>query len=166
MTTPDKTEPSRRHGLRSARRSTSSPPTARRGWQDSPPARCAASTGFTAHPAGVPEPRRVRLANVYEKSAPLREYPERRTGPLSQSLFGGKTPMADALPPPAGEPGDTGCPRLEDALASFDCRISPVVSVGTTTFCFATLFRLFCHPAPQGLVWFDRSYHALMRPAC
>ncbi|KAA1346530.1 FMN reductase, partial [Escherichia coli] len=22
------------------------------------------------------------------------------------------------------------------------------------------------HPAPQGLVWFDRGYHALMRPAC
>ncbi|MCV3304863.1 FMN reductase, partial [Leclercia adecarboxylata] len=22
------------------------------------------------------------------------------------------------------------------------------------------------HPVPQGLVWFDRGYHALMRPAC
>lgn len=43
--------------------------------------------------------------------------------PLS-NLFGGKTPMADRFAAARWQTGDTGCPRLENALASFDCRIS------------------------------------------
>ena len=43
--------------------------------------------------------------------------------PLS-NLFGGKTPMAERFTAARWQTGDTGCPRLEDALASFDCRIS------------------------------------------
>ena len=62
--------------------------------------------------------------------------------------------------------GETGCPRLEAALASFDCRISQVVSVGTHDILFCDIVSIVRHPAPQGLVWFDRGYHALMRPAC
>jgi flavin reductase len=85
--------------------------------------------------------------------------------PLS-NLFGGKTPMAERFAAARWQTGDTGCPRLEDALASFDCRISQVVSVGTHDILFCDIVSIIRHPAPQGLVWFDRGYHALMRPAC
>lgn len=85
--------------------------------------------------------------------------------PLS-NLFGGKTAMADRFAAACWQTGATGCPRLEDALASFDCRISQVVSVGTHDILFCTIESITRHPAPQGLVWFDRGYHALLRPAC
>jgi len=82
------------------------------------------------------------------------------------NLFGGKTPMADRFAAAQWQTGATGCPRLADALASFDCRISQVVSVGTHDILFCDIVAITRHPVPQGLVWFDRGYHALMRPAC
>ncbi|WP_225759100.1 NADH-dependent FMN reductase RutF [Leclercia sp. Marseille-Q4284] len=82
------------------------------------------------------------------------------------NLFGGKTPMADRFAAAQWQIGATGCPRLADALASFDCRISQVVSVGTHDILFCEIVAITRHPVPQGLVWFDRGYHALMRPAC
>ncbi|WP_312191169.1 NADH-dependent FMN reductase RutF [Leclercia sp.] len=82
------------------------------------------------------------------------------------NLFGGKTPMADRFAAAQWQTGATGCPRLADALASFDCRISQVVSVGTHDILFCEIVAITRHPVPQGLVWFDRGYHALMRPAC
>ncbi|MEL2243047.1 pyrimidine utilization flavin reductase protein F [Leclercia adecarboxylata] len=82
------------------------------------------------------------------------------------NLFGGKTPMADRFAAADWQTGATGCPRLDDALASFDCRISQVVSVGTHDILFCEIVAITRHPVPQGLVWFDRGYHALMRPAC
>ncbi|EJH5191377.1 flavin reductase, partial [Escherichia coli O145:H28] len=53
-----------------------------------------------------------------------------------------------------------------EALVSFDCRISQVVSVGTHDILFCAIEAIHRHATPYGLVWFDRSYHALMRPAC
>ena len=85
--------------------------------------------------------------------------------PLS-ALFGGKTPMEARFESGRWQTGTTGCPRLEDALASFDCRISSVVSVGTHDVLLCEVVDIICHPEPQGLVWFDRRYHALLRPAC
>ena len=82
------------------------------------------------------------------------------------NLFGGKTPMADRFAAAGWQTGATGCPRLDEALASFDCRISQVVSVGTHDILFCEIVAITRHPLPQGLVWFDRGYHALMRPAC
>ncbi|HFZ8995778.1 TPA: NADH-dependent FMN reductase RutF [Citrobacter freundii] len=82
------------------------------------------------------------------------------------TLFGGKTPMAERFAAASWLPGETGCPRLEAALASFDCNISQVVSVGTHDILFCEIIAITRHPVPQGLVWFDRGYHALMRPAC
>ena len=82
------------------------------------------------------------------------------------NLFGGKTPMADRFAAAEWQTGATGCPRLADALASFDCRISQVVSVGTHDILLCEIVAITRHPVPQGLVWFDRGYHALMRPAC
>ncbi len=85
--------------------------------------------------------------------------------PLS-NLFGGKTPMAERFAAAQWQPGVTGCPRLNDALVSFDCRISQVVSVGSHDILFCEVAAIVKHPQPRGLMWFDRSYHTLMRPAC
>ncbi|EFM0346608.1 FMN reductase, partial [Escherichia coli] len=85
--------------------------------------------------------------------------------PLS-NLFGGKTPMEHRFAAARWQTGVTGCLQLEEALVSFDCRISQVVSVGTHDILFCAIEAIHRHATPYGLVWFDRSYHALMRPAC
>lgn len=82
------------------------------------------------------------------------------------NLFGGKTAMAERFAAASWQTGETGCPRLEGALASFDCHITQVVSVGTHDILFCEIKAIVHHPAPEGLVWFDRHYHTLMRPAC
>lgn len=40
-----------------------------------------------------------------------------------------------------------------------------MVSVGTHDILFCAIEAIHRHTTPYGLVWFDRSYHALMRPA-
>jgi flavin reductase len=82
--------------------------------------------------------------------------------PLS-NLFGGKTPMEDRFAAARWQPAKQAVrvlrmrwPRLTAASARWSAR---------TTSCFATLFR-YSPPRAAGLVWFDRGYHALMRPAC
>ncbi|RKQ39766.1 NADH-dependent FMN reductase RutF [Enterobacter sp. R1(2018)] len=82
------------------------------------------------------------------------------------NLFGGKTPMAERFSAARWRQGVSGCPRLEGAVASFDCRISQVVSVGTHDILFCELVALERNDDTHGLVWFDRGYHQLMRPAC
>lgn len=82
------------------------------------------------------------------------------------NLFGGKTPMVERFAAADWQTGETGSPRLMGALASFDCRINQVVSVGTHDILFCDILDIARHDTPQGLVWFDRGYHALMRPAC
>ncbi|RDT53926.1 NADH-dependent FMN reductase RutF [Phytobacter ursingii] len=82
------------------------------------------------------------------------------------NLFGGKTAMAERFAAARWQTGETGCPRLEGALASFDCHITQVVSVGTHDILFCEIQAIVHHPAPEGLVWFNRHYHTLMRPAC
>ncbi|MFB0778017.1 flavin reductase family protein, partial [Aeromonas salmonicida] len=44
--------------------------------------------------------------------------------------------------PAGGTVGITGCPQLEGALVSFNCRISQVVSVGTHDILFCELVAL------------------------
>lgn len=82
------------------------------------------------------------------------------------NLFGGKTPMADRFAAASWRSGVSGSPLLEGAVASFDCRISQVVSVGTHDILFCQLVALERNDDTHGLVWFDRGYHQLMRPAC
>lgn len=82
------------------------------------------------------------------------------------TLFGGKTSMAERFGAAQWQTGEIGCPRLAGALASFDCRISQVVSVGTHDILFCTIEDIAHLPAPDGLMWFNRNYHTLPRPAC
>lgn len=60
------------------------------------------------------------------------------------NLFGGKTPMEHRFAAARWQTGVTGCPQLEEALVSFDCRISQVVSVGTHDILFCDAPRDKC----------------------
>lgn len=55
----------------------------------------------------------------------------------------------------------TGAPAIEDALASFDCRITDVHEVGTHSVFYARVEDIRRHESRRGLVYFDRAYHAL-----
>ena len=82
------------------------------------------------------------------------------------NLFGGKTPMAERFTAAEWRYGVTGSPQLEGAVVSFDCRVSQTVSVGTHDILFCEVMEITRNDATHGLVWFDRGYHQLMRPAC
>ncbi|MGX7344584.1 flavin reductase [Acetobacter pasteurianus] len=55
----------------------------------------------------------------------------------------------------------TGAPVLEEAVASFDCKISQIVEVGTHSVMFGIVQALRTHATAHGLVYFNRMYHAL-----
>ncbi len=119
-----------------------------------------------SHITGVPESWGVRVWPVFNENRTLCVNTlSAGQEPLS-NLFGGKTPMEHRFAAARWQTGVTGCPQLEEALVSFDCRISQVVSVGTHDILFCAIEAIHRHATPYGLVWFDRSYHALMRPAC
>lgn len=80
-------------------------------------------------------------------------------------IFGGKTPMADRFAAGCWHNGPQGCPRLDDALIAFDCTISQVTTVGSHDILFCTINTLICNETSHGLVWFDRTWHHLSRPA-
>jgi len=79
------------------------------------------------------------------------------------SLFGGKTPMADRFVAAEWSTAVTGSPVLAGAVASFDCRITQIVSVGTHDTLFCEVVGLVRNDDAHGLAWFDRGYHPLMR---
>lgn len=82
--------------------------------------------------------------------------------PLS-NLFGGKTPMEERFVAAEWSTLVTGAPVLAGAIASFDCKISQVVSVGTHDILFCEAQALVCNESSHGLIYFDRGYHHLLR---
>ncbi len=68
------------------------------------------------------------------------------------TLFGGKTAMDERFAAADWQTGATGCPRLEAALVSFDCRIDQRVSVGTHDILFCHVVAITRHPEPRGLM--------------
>lgn len=84
--------------------------------------------------------------------------------PLS-NLFGGKTPTEDRFAAARWQTGRRAA-RVWRRPPPHSTAASAVVSVGTHDILFCDIVSIVRHPAPQGLVWFDRGYHALMRPAC
>ncbi len=77
-----------------------------------------------------------------------------------------KRQWTSVLPPPTGRPAPPavrGWRRLWSALTAASTSAS---ASGRTTFCFVTSWPFTRHPEPRGLMWFDRGYHTLMRPAC
>lgn len=55
----------------------------------------------------------------------------------------------------------TGCPVLEDAIVSFDCRIVDVTEVGTHTVFFAEVEAIKLGAKHEGLIYFGRAYHRI-----
>jgi flavin reductase len=58
----------------------------------------------------------------------------------------------------------TGAPVLEGAVASFDCRITQVVEVGTHSVFFCEAAAIATSARHEGLIYFGRSYHRITRP--
>ncbi len=56
---------------------------------------------------------------------------------------------------------ETGSPVLADATVSFDCRVVQVTDVGTHHVLFCEVAEIATNGAAQGLIYFNRSYHAL-----
>ncbi|URQ62105.1 pyrimidine utilization flavin reductase protein F [Pantoea alhagi] len=79
------------------------------------------------------------------------------------NLFGGKTPMAERFIAAEWSTLLTGAPILNGAVASFDCRISQTISVGTHDILFCEAQALVCNQHGAGLIYFDRGYHHLLR---
>lgn len=55
----------------------------------------------------------------------------------------------------------TGAPALEEAVASFDCRIDRIVEVGTHSVMFGVVEAIRIGEPVGGLVYFNRAYHVL-----
>jgi len=75
------------------------------------------------------------------------------------NLFGGKTPMAERFVAADWTTQATGSPILSGALASFDCSVSRIVSVGTHDILVCETRALVFGDGSRGLIYFDRRYH-------
>lgn len=78
-------------------------------------------------------------------------------------LFGGKTPMAERFQAAEWSTLVTGSPVLAGAVASFDCRVTRITSVGTHDVLICEILALVSNDQTHGLIWFDRGYHHLKR---
>jgi flavin reductase len=77
------------------------------------------------------------------------------------NLFGGKTPMAERFAAANWSTWTTGAPVLDEAAATFDCRISQINSVGTHDILCCEVVALKHRVRADALVYFDRHYHEL-----
>ncbi len=55
----------------------------------------------------------------------------------------------------------TGAPRLQDATVAFDCRVINRHAVGTHSVMFSEVVGIATATSGQGLMYFDRHFHAL-----
>ncbi|MCJ8506294.1 flavin reductase [Rhizobium lemnae] len=76
-------------------------------------------------------------------------------------LFGGKTPVDERFAAATWYRTETGCLRLEGALASFDCTISSVADGGTHDVLFCSVETIDIRSEGQGLIYFDRAYRTV-----
>jgi flavin reductase len=58
---------------------------------------------------------------------------------------------------------ETGAPVLQDATVAFDCRITQNVEVGTHTVFFCEVEAIALGTVHEGLIYFGRAYHRLVR---
>lgn len=76
-------------------------------------------------------------------------------------LFGGKTPMAERFAETDWRPGKTGAPVLDQAVVSFDCRVSARQAIGTHEVIFCEVVSVVADPTSQASVYFGRKFHDL-----
>ncbi len=55
----------------------------------------------------------------------------------------------------------TGAPALADASVSLDCRIARIETIGTHSVFFCEVVDVAIAPDPDGLIYFNRTYHQL-----
>lgn len=77
------------------------------------------------------------------------------------NLFGGKSTMDERFAAAGWDRSVTGAPVLEGALASFDCKISKRVNVGTHDILFCEVAGIRQRDEAGSLVYFGRGYHHL-----
>jgi flavin reductase len=80
--------------------------------------------------------------------------------PVSR-LFGGKTPVEERFAAATWTKTETGTPRLADALASFECRITEVHDGSTHDVLFCEVLDITQRDEGQALVYFDRAYRTV-----
>ncbi|MFM0504978.1 flavin reductase [Paraburkholderia caffeinilytica] len=78
-------------------------------------------------------------------------------------IFGGGTPVDQRFDTVAWAASETGCPRLPDALVSFDCRISSMTACGTHDIALCEVQAITIGEAKSALIYFERRYHAICR---
>lgn len=76
-------------------------------------------------------------------------------------LFGGKTPVSERFAAADWQVTETGCHRLPNALASFDCRIVSVADGGTHDVLFCAVEDIRTRADGEGLIYFDRGYRTV-----
>lgn len=76
-------------------------------------------------------------------------------------IFGGKTPVKERFDSASWSQLATGAPVLDDALVSFDCRITTVCDGGTHDILICEVVAIRENEGGRALIYFDRGYHAL-----
>lgn len=74
-------------------------------------------------------------------------------------LFGGKTPIKERFAAASWSALETGAPALDDALASFDCRIVETMDGRSHDILLCEVSKVSQGDATQGLIYFQRAYH-------
>lgn len=77
------------------------------------------------------------------------------------NLFGGKTPNHERFAAGHWQTHVTGAPLLDDALVAFDCRVVDSSQIGTHDILFCEVVAIRHGEPGQGLMYFERAYHAL-----
>lgn len=84
---------------------------------------------------------------------------QRGLSPLFAGLEGGT--MEERFAAADWNVAVTGAPLLVDAVASFDCRITQVVEVGTHSVLFGEVVAITEGAACEALMYFRRTYHPI-----
>ncbi|MFC3692435.1 flavin reductase [Chenggangzhangella methanolivorans] len=74
------------------------------------------------------------------------------------NLFGGRTPVEERFAAADWIIGPSGAPVLKGALASFDCKISSIVDVGTHAVLFCEVLGVGGGEGREGLIYVGRRY--------
>lgn len=77
------------------------------------------------------------------------------------NCFGGKTAMAERFAAVSWVPGTSGCPVLEGASVSFECRLRQRTEIGTHDVMFCEVLAIHTSDIVGSLIYFNRAYHEL-----
>ncbi|MFT4020961.1 MAG: pyrimidine utilization flavin reductase protein F [Acinetobacter sp.] len=79
------------------------------------------------------------------------------------TVFGGKTAMDERFTQGDWHYLCTGSPVLQDAVVAFDCEVREITAVGTHDILICEVVSIQLSEGKQGLIYFDRAYHQLIR---